>query len=331
MAQKISMTNMPLLRRLVKGAPSRVFTILLLIMLCIFALIYYYTMGMERSIVISGNTEVAKIKLTREARWSFANIILCGPIPRTRSSAQASPDKSRDGAGCQSSHKLGEGRGTIIWPVGASVSVKRRATGAMEFFFEILADDPELTARANLNGTGHQLLQRSRLIVPKQGAIDIGALDFVGGAVFGHSVSQGTNAIFVSGEYEIREQLPFRNSLELTRSGHLFRGDKVSISDSEKENDEIGGFISAPGPEDTGFYFVASATSKNSSGNQRGINLRVTRHGGVPVSIGTRWTDRALSDSLTLAISVILGALAVLVTIFVEFYALFRTKKNSSL
>lgn len=318
-------------RRLIKGTPKRARIVSLFILVCFGALFQYYTMGIERSIVVSGNTEVAKIKLTRETRWSFANIILCAPIPRKRSSLVNSQDKWFDGKDCQSSHKVGEGRGTVTWPVGASIFIRRRAMGVMEFLFEIEADDQSLEASVALVGVEHKVIQRSRIIVPMSDVINVGALDFIGSTVFGHSVNQGANAIFVSGEYEIREQLPFRHSLQLIRNGRLFRGDKVTILNSEKGNDELSGFISASGPEDIGFNFVASATSKNSSGSQQGVNLKVARHGGVPVSIGTRWTDRALSDSLTLAISAILGALAVLITIIVELYGFFRSDNKRNL
>lgn len=273
---------------------------------------WYYTNPIKRNITIEATTESLSLVLLNETHWRLEKAVVCPPAssPRTRASATS---EQLDGSvtrknKCGSNDSSAGAPLVVKWPRGTTLTIRRVGLGPLEILVgqnagEIIAT----SARVSV----HIVPDTSVFVMPTD-LSSLSSLDFVGNVQVGTVVGSGTKTLLLNGHYEIREVFQFRSSSEIIRSAKLMMGDQLSLIDQHGSLDTSSGFIAIKDPSTRGFDLLLTGTSDH------GAALIVERRGFDTTVVMPRWTERALADSVGLAITALLGFLLTVITIASE-------------
>jgi len=289
-----------------------------LILIGIVAIWYYYSPD-KRSVTIEATTENLLLKLNSVTRWRVEKAIVCKPFSAKRTkNINESPDPGTSDAVCRSPISSAEDPLLVSWPIGTTLQLSRHGLGPIEILVQTEreenqgSDDQHNEIVASSAGKEISIVHNTRIFIMPDNLSSLTSLDYIGEARVGTVVGSGTRTLLLSGQYEIREIFRFRTASEIVRSDNLMMGDELSITDDNGPLKTTSGFIAVKDPDNRGFDLLLTGTSDSSTA------LLVERRGYDRTFIVPRWTERALADSVGLAITALLGFLLTVLTIVSE-------------
>ncbi|MDF2142933.1 hypothetical protein [Paenirhodobacter sp. CAU 1674] len=248
--------------------------------------------GSQQSIIIDAQAIGAVVSFKGSTNdWLLGDAILC--VPKKIDLSQAR------GEGPCDARRFEERRAEnlrVSWPPEAVVRVSSPASG--QLVLSLLSDG--------------EWPKETRILLPEGALSRLGALGFYGHARVGQPAVSGEQDLLLSGSYEFRERSIWSRNTEVLRSGELRRGESVEIFRDGTEGGAPAnqfGHITAEAPDTPGFHVsLASETGKPV--------LRLVNYGGVATTtLAPNWIDRALHNSLILALALLLPVALSLVQI----------------
>ncbi|MGD9918351.1 MAG: hypothetical protein AB7U46_10040 [Paenirhodobacter sp.] len=239
--------------------------------------------GSRQSFIIDAQTTGAVVTFKGSTNdWALGAATLC--VPKRMDLARAR------GAGPCDARRFDERNAAdlrLSWPPGAVVRISSPAVGNIVLTLLSEGEWPKET----------------RIILPDGALSRLGALSFYGHARVGQPAVSGEQDLLLAGSYEARERSLWSRNTEVLRSGELRRGESVEIlrngADGAPPANEFG-HITAEAPDAPGFHVsIASEAGKPV--------LRLVNYGGVATTtLAPNWIDRALHNSLILALALLL-------------------------
>lgn len=239
--------------------------------------------GSQQSVIIDAQTMGAVVSFKGSTNdWALGDAILC--VPKKIDLSQGRGEELCD------ARRFEERRAEnlrVSWPPDAVVRVSSPARG--QLVLSLLSDG--------------EWPKETRILLPEDALSRLGALGFYGHARVGQPAVSGEQDLLLSGSYEVRERSVWSRNTEVLRRGELRRGESVEIfrdgAQGAAPANEFG-HITAEAPDTPGFHVsIASETGKPV--------LRLVNYGGVATTtLAPNWIDRALHNSLILALALLL-------------------------
>jgi len=275
-------------------------------------MIAYYSIPIQRSLVLEARAQFATIVVHRTTRWYLGPASICLPLPPRRGVVK----DSSEAANCGDVEKEIRGRQIVVsWSPSDIIELRQVSGGP----FEILIWESTDSVIA-IDGDLQSVPTGSRIILPKERFSTLGALSFEGAVEAGRAIEDGSSGVLFEGRYQWRVLLPFRTTTDIVGEGSFFRGDTVSITNATGEQLSVYGFVNSLGNDIQGFGITAARGSSDSG--SRPV-LRLIRYGFSPTLIEPGWSDRALADRFVLAIITI-------ITMTLAIYGLFNTFRSAA-
>jgi len=316
-------------RKVVKFAklPSTKMLVLITVILTL-ALTTYYLVPLDRSIFISARTQVMSLVFADAEKnyWQLENTTLCAP-KRERASQLDSANVLRPDALCGDEERLGAAAFNLNFTQGTRILVVRTNSNQAVISIEKV---PQIVGSISTRGESASkefpMRVGMRFLVSTQNAANGEALPFDAEVVVGRQGFERSVPVLLTGAYELRETLLFRDRPELVGSGNLQMGDVISVKSKARDHAAMSGILLFENDNPAAMRVAMSVGAEATES----LKLQLVRWGFGTTDIEPSWSGRALADQFTYALVILLTLMGALLAALAHIKDLFLAPETAA-